>query len=527
MNNNLGIIVWGIRNGFKNNWLSYNVSPQVQQNFTDDMRQICNGTVDKFFSIERLASHSVLSIFNPNMKDHVGRRAYIAISIVVPNGFSFRGNPIAALQNMMKDYESKQANAMVNIIEVEELVKQLETLSPFQKNAGSTIPSKIGFFTCTDFEQDALIHFQETSIYGFRKVFFLKGENLALNQVAGIVPAYSFERPLQLTLDGFDPNRYTVRINSTQTLAAKNTVKKGDVIHITDKKKNQTKQRLVSNDDVYILIPSLFPNDKQPVGGTSRPTKFPIVPVFISVMVVCVGLAAYWFWPGADTTEIPEVGKTTTLQDKSDTLQRKAVYDFQKLKITKLPEEYNDKMIRIKNNNELIDAVIAKGKVLQTEKLEHHHKLVLECTSCEQKTIKLKTDFQIPDFHEVKRGQVLSDIKQIFGIKVDDIMRWNNLKPDDIIKPGQKLELKAPQGGVNSTSETSTENSSTVNKTSNNSTKADATTYKEIETLIDNLPDETPSEKSKKSSLRSKSIKYKEKNDLKALKELKKEIEEL
>jgi LysM repeat protein len=449
MNNNLGIIVWGIRNGFKNNWLSYNVSPQIQQNFTDDMRQICNGTVDKFFSIERLASHSVLSIFNPNMKDHVGRRAYIAISIVVPNGFSFRGNPIAALQNMMKDYESKQANAMVNIIEVEELVKHLETLSPFQKNAGSTIPSKIGFFTCSDFEQDALIHFQEASIYGFKKVFFLKGENLALNQVVGIVPAYSFERPLQLTLDGFDPNRYTVRINTTQTLAAKNTVKKGDVIHITDKKKSQTKQRLVTNDDVYILIPSLFPNDKQPVvGGTSRPPKFPIVPVFISVMVVCVGLAAYWFWPGADTTEIPEVGKTTTLQDKSDTLQRKAVYDFQKLTITDLPKDYNGQKISIKNNNEQIESVFVKGEDLQTKKLEHYHqKLILECTSCNSKIIELNTTFNPPSSHKVKSGDQLSLIGQKYGIKVDDIMRWNNLNPDDKINIGQDLNLKDPKGG--------------------------------------------------------------------------------
>ena len=489
MNNNLGIIVWGIRNGFKNNWLSYNVSPQVQQNFTDDMRQICNGTVDKFFSIERLTSHSVLSIFNPNMKDHVGRRAYIAISIVVPNGFSFRGNPIAALQNMMKDYESKQANAMVNIIEVEELVKHLETLSPFQKNAGSTIPSKIGCFTCTDFEQDALIHFQEASIYGFRKVFFLKGENLALNQVAGIVPAYSFERPLQLTLDGFDPNRYAVRINSTQTLAAKNTVKKGDVIHITDKKKNQTKQRLVTNDDVYILIPSLFPNEKQSVGGTSRPPKFPIVPVFISVMVVCVGIAAYLFWPESDSPEIPKAAKTTTPQDKSDTLHRKAVYDFKKLTITDLPEEYNGKMIRIKNNNEQIDSVFAKDTVLQTKKLEHHHqKLVLECTSCKSKFIELNTTFNPPSVHIVKMGDKLSRLAEIYGIKLEDIQHWNKIK-EDKINIGEKLELVAPTGS-STTGGTTTGGSTTGGSTTAGSNKTlEQLKLEKIKSIPNDCPD--------------------------------------
>jgi LysM repeat protein len=116
------------------------------------------------------------------------------------------------------------------------------------------------------------------------------------------------------------------------------------------------------------------------------------------------------------------------------------------LTITDLPKEYYGKMISIKNNNEEIVSVKAKNNVLETDKLKNHQKLILECVTCEQKIIKLETDFQIPNRHTVKKDQFLSDIEQIFGIKVDSIKRWNKLK-DDNIREGRELLLVAPTGG--------------------------------------------------------------------------------
>ena len=41
--------------------------------------------------------------------------------------------------------------------------------------------------------------------------------------------------------------------------------------------------------------------------------------------------------------------------------------------------------------------------------------------------------------HVVQQGQTLSDISKAYGVKVDAIMRANNMKKGDILKVGQKL----------------------------------------------------------------------------------------
>ncbi len=160
-------------------------------------------------------------------------------------------------------------------------------------------------------------------------------------------------------------------------------------------------------------------------------------PVIFAILLV---FAVVLLW-GLDylSSQAPVISKATPMAKKM-----MAVYDFKKLTITDLPKEYNGKMISIKNTNDnkQIVTVQVNGNVLVTDKLEHHHKLILECTSCDQKTINLKIDFQRPDFHEVKRGQVLSRIGEIYGIKVEDIKRWNNMK-DYNTTEGEKLRLEA------------------------------------------------------------------------------------
>ena len=48
--------------------------------------------------------------------------------------------------------------------------------------------------------------------------------------------------------------------------------------------------------------------------------------------------------------------------------------------------------------------------------------------------------------HEVKSGQTLSHISAQFGLEIDDLKAWNNLK-NDIIVPGQNLKLEPPVKG--------------------------------------------------------------------------------
>ena len=153
-----------------------------------------------------------------------------------------------------------------------------------------------------------------------------------------------------------------------------------------------------------------------------------------------------------------------------------AVYDFQKLTITDLPKEYYGKMISIKNTNDnkQIVTVQANGNVLVTDKLEHHQKLILECATCKSKMIELNTTFDPPSYHIAKMGDKLSRIGEIYGIKVDDIKRWNKLNNDNI-KVGQKLCLTAPQGSVKPTGGTPTRNSFKESEKPNNSTSGSTT----------------------------------------------------
>ncbi len=47
-------------------------------------------------------------------------------------------------------------------------------------------------------------------------------------------------------------------------------------------------------------------------------------------------------------------------------------------------------------------------------------------------------DEKVPIYHEVMRGETLFRISRTYGVKVDQIMDWNNLR-DDLIDVGQQL----------------------------------------------------------------------------------------
>ena len=190
-------------------------------------------------------------------------------------------------------------------------------------------------------------------------------------------------------------------------------------------------------------------------------------PVIFAILLLFT-VALLW---GLDylSSQAPAISKVTPMAKKI-----MAVYDFQKLTITDLPKEYYGKMISIKNNNEEIVTVKVNGEVIETDKLEHHQKLILECATCKSKMIELNTTFNPPSYHIAKMGDKLSRIGEIYGIKVDDIMRWNNLKTENL-RVGQKLCLSAQQGGVKPTGGKSTRNSLTESETPNNSIRVETT----------------------------------------------------
>jgi LysM repeat protein len=441
--NNIGFIVWGIRNGFKNNWLSANVSPNVYERFTDDMRQICNSTVDKFFSIEKIEEFTVLSIFNPNTKDHVQRKAYIALSIVIPNGYVLQGDVIGCLQSMMKTYEVKQGNAMVNMVSAEDMnmfLKQLQ-LSP-NPNSVAQSRTKIGLFQYNDLSEISS-HFQDPSIYEFIKVFFTSSQNVALDRVAGIQHVQSFSKPLFLTISGFNPNAHRVSINNHPITTDKVQVKQGDVVQFVELKSKQAKQLQVGASDVHVSMLEVFPPviipPKPPKPGGNKKIK---LIGLLAVVFIILGGAAFFLLPPA--TEQPfiddpaPVAKTMT-----------AMYDFETLKLQNIPKDADSTfgfiVFKLTNDTIPIDSLTSLNPVSKTAKLKKvSDTVILVEYQIVDSIIRMHVpvEFKVPSTYKIKSGETLSVIAERFDIKKDSLMTWNDLKNENEIKEGQKLKFR-------------------------------------------------------------------------------------
>ena len=50
---------------------------------------------------------------------------------------------------------------------------------------------------------------------------------------------------------------------------------------------------------------------------------------------------------------------------------------------------------------------------------------------------------QRPDDYVVRKGDSLSRISSMYGVRLNDLLRWNNLKANGIIHPGQEIRILA------------------------------------------------------------------------------------
>ncbi len=59
-----------------------------------------------------------------------------------------------------------------------------------------------------------------------------------------------------------------------------------------------------------------------------------------------------------------------------------------------------------------------------------------------EQTSPVPTDDQQSRYHEVRRGENLYRIGLRYGLKVNELLRLNNMEPGAVIQPGQKLRVK-------------------------------------------------------------------------------------
>ena len=329
----IGVLVWGIRNGFRNNWLSHNVESSVMENLNDEMRQICNSTIEPFYSVEIIAKYLVITIYNPNAVDHVQRRAYIALSVVVPLGTIF-SNLKSALDEMLLFYKQRQANSMSNMITPQQLLEiVIKTGQPRVANYGSLmLGNKLGHYQYVTSEELVSI-LNELSFSGYKKVYFDDGNNMALKQIPGVEAVQSFKKSYQVQILGhFDANRFVIKRNGRIVTGIHFPALDGDIVEVLEPKADRRMQYSVSKGDLRIQLAIDFPQSlsksPRPTGGGGkspgpRPPGSPNVPAWLIVLTFFVILSAGI----AGVTYSDELKKFIFDRDKGSSEKEAPVYE--------------------------------------------------------------------------------------------------------------------------------------------------------------------------------------------------------
>ena len=299
----IGFVVWGVRSGFKNNWLTSNVDSSVLSALTDEMRIYCHGTVTEFLSIEKVNHFNVVTIYNPNTTDHVGRRAYMAISIVVPKGYGLAGNVIGCMKELMATYSSKQGNAMVNKVSSSDfdpiLAKITATVNSKTKFDGA---EKVGIFKTTDFNS-CNIHFQDLTICEYKKVYFLKEPIAALEKKEGIELVRAFRKPNLISINGYNPQLHEITINDRKVQGSKHVIFSGDAIKLTHLGQKVATRKVAGDRDIVIHMSTEFPPKiapPKPVKTQKSSRKKVVLTSVLSLSVIGGLIFSYFIFFGSN-----------------------------------------------------------------------------------------------------------------------------------------------------------------------------------------------------------------------------------
>ena len=427
----IGFVVWGLRAGFKNDWLVSNVDSSVLGALTDEMRAYCFGTITEFFSIEKVNGFKVLTIYNPNTTDHVGRRAYIAISLVVSERYGLSGNVVGCLQEMMSTYLSKQGKAMINKVSSSDFLPILAKISTSVKSKLIHDNSKrIGILK----SQDSIsfnLHFQDLSISEFKKVYFLTDSINALERKEGVEFIQAFRKSSVFSLEDYNTLSHEITINNKKVEGSSHLIYSGDVVRVTHVNQQVTKKIVASGRDINMRTSILFPKREEP----QKPAKEPKSPLnkvlLVSSIILVIGFGIVFGYLKFFSSEPPPPPPATEIT---------AAYNFKKLNIKYLPEDWGQDSITIhvKGEEDRRIKFIGKNHKLDFELFKaKDKKLVL---THDGKTEVLLIEYKLPDNHIVKADEILGTISELYDIPVDKLKEINNLN-NEKIKPGDILKL--------------------------------------------------------------------------------------
>jgi len=327
--NDIGFIIWGVRNGFEV-ILASNVSDAEFLKgdvVTDNMRQICHSAPRRFYSVHTNYRFGAVTIYHTDAKDMVGRSAYIAITLYVPITHQFIGNVKQTLDLLMDFYVSKQGNSSVNMFTNDMIRQQIGSLASDYVSGKGGFGSKLGYL---NYQQDNEIegHLEQVSINGYKAVFFLPPSIYKTEeQLLGYEPVKVFVRTFQITFEGYDPHAYTIYVNNQKVEGSVGSIRvdglPGDRIVVSEISSGRQRPIEIVGSNQNYFLRDFFPRINTGYGqGTNKPKRPEVLVIILCVSVLLIFAYAMMEYfeldPFSETYVEPKTLTTETVAPKTE-----------------------------------------------------------------------------------------------------------------------------------------------------------------------------------------------------------------
>jgi hypothetical protein len=308
----INFVIWGVRNGFEVILASKqsDVEHLKADVISDRMRQVCNLSPKRFFSIHRTSRFAAASIYHTETRDIVGRNAYIAVTLYIPLSSQFVGNVIGTLNSLMDFYLLTQEGASVNMFTEEMIRERCKGLASDAFTGNLSFGSKSGYLSF-EIESDIKERFEQLNIDGYKAVFFIPPANQeATRQLIGYELVSSFTLTHRIVLDPFDPSQFTVLYNNKKLVQGPGSLTidglPGELIIITEIATGRSKkiyfQPSPQTHVVSQLFPRIMPNPgvNPGNGGSGGFSKYKALVVVFIVVAIVLGILGYVYFGDED-----------------------------------------------------------------------------------------------------------------------------------------------------------------------------------------------------------------------------------
>jgi len=224
--------------------------------------------------------------------------------------------------------------------------------------------------------------------------------------------------------------------DSISVIAARYGLKSADIIalnNLTDPSKIRVGQRILLPGKVDVKSPKAVEIKKQVTNTLQAETGLPAETTGTKIHVVGKG---EYLSKIAATYHV----KVSDIK-KANNLTSDLIIVGQKLKIPVKTLESKPFSENVENKTETEMQAKPYNKIFDSEKAENSKDI--------SKNIVATEVVDSGKIHEVEEGDDLVTVAALWKVDIEDLIKLNNLKKDEVLKPGQKLKIPVPRAAAN------------------------------------------------------------------------------